>query len=43
MGATVYDDVELADFDFDEDSKTFYYPCPCGDRFFITLVSTSGR
>ncbi|CAE7662102.1 hypothetical protein FNF27_06258 [Cafeteria roenbergensis] len=37
MGATVYDDVELADFDFDEAARTFYYPCPCGDRFFITL------
>ena len=41
MGATVYDDVELADFDFDEAARTFYYPCPCGDRFFITLVRSA--
>ncbi|KAJ3275546.1 Diphthamide biosynthesis protein 3 [Borealophlyctis nickersoniae] len=23
--------------DFDEDTKTYYYPCPCGDKFQITM------
>jgi len=39
MGSGIYDDVELEDCEFDEDSRTFFYPCPCGDRFRITLVS----
>ncbi|PRP77930.1 diphthamide biosynthesis protein 3 [Planoprotostelium fungivorum] len=32
-----YDEVEIEDLEFDEDSETFYYPCPCGDRFQVTL------
>ncbi|KAI8848911.1 CSL zinc finger-domain-containing protein [Chytridium lagenaria] len=32
-----YDEVEIEDMDFDEDQKTYFYPCPCGDRFQITL------
>ncbi len=36
--AAVYDDVEIEDMDFDEEKKTYYFPCPCGDKFFITLV-----
>mmetsp|Transcript_19374 Transcript_19374/g.49671 ORF Transcript_19374/g.49671 Transcript_19374/m.49671 type:complete len:82 (+) Transcript_19374:224-469(+) len=35
--ASVYDEVEIEDMEFDDDSQTYYYPCPCGDRFFITL------
>ncbi|CAL8075804.1 unnamed protein product [Orchesella dallaii] len=31
-----YDEVEIEDFEWDEDTETFYYPCPCGDRFQIT-------
>ncbi|CAG0917338.1 unnamed protein product [Notodromas monacha] len=31
-----HDEVEIEDFEFDEDSETYYYPCPCGDRFQIT-------
>ena len=37
MSAEVYDEVEIEDLDFDADSRTFYYPCPCGDKFQITL------
>lgn len=37
--AGIYDEVEIEDLDFNADNKTFYYPCPCGDKFFITLVS----
>jgi diphthamide biosynthesis protein 3 len=26
------------DFEFDEESETYYWPCPCGDKFQITKV-----
>ncbi|KAI3662427.1 hypothetical protein MP638_003567, partial [Amoeboaphelidium occidentale] len=29
--------VEIEDFEFNEETKTFSYPCPCGDKFLITL------
>lgn len=31
-----YDEIEIEDFEYDEDNETYYYPCPCGDRFEIT-------
>ncbi|KAJ2783361.1 Diphthamide biosynthesis protein 3 [Coemansia javaensis] len=34
--AGFYDSIEIEDMDYDEDSETYYYPCPCGDRFQIT-------
>lgn len=37
MSGEVYDEVEIEDLDFDADNQTFYYPCPCGDKFQITL------
>ena len=33
----IYDEVEIDDLEFDEDDKNFYYPCPCGDKFRISL------
>eukprot|EP01129_Flabellula_baltica_P005965 TRINITY_DN2196_c0_g1_i1.p1 TRINITY_DN2196_c0_g1~~TRINITY_DN2196_c0_g1_i1.p1 ORF type:complete len:106 (-),score=29.06 TRINITY_DN2196_c0_g1_i1:90-407(-) len=33
----IYDEIEIEDFVFDDDEEIFYYPCPCGDRFQITL------
>ena len=33
-----HDEVEIEDFQYDEESDTFYYPCPCGDQFEITKV-----
>ncbi|SBS90771.1 diphthamide biosynthesis protein 3, putative [Plasmodium malariae] len=33
----IYEEVKLEDFEFDETSKTFFYPCPCGDIFEVTL------
>ena len=33
----IYDEIEIDDMDFEEDK--FYYPCPCGDKFQITMVS----
>jgi hypothetical protein len=32
----IYDEIEIDDMDFEEGK--FYYPCPCGDKFQITLV-----
>ncbi|KAM9766605.1 diphthamide biosynthesis protein 3 [Menidia menidia] len=31
-----HDEVEIEDFEYDEETETFYFPCPCGDRFAIT-------
>lgn len=39
--ASVYDEVEIEDMEFDDDLKTYFFPCPCGDRFQITLVGCS--
>lgn len=36
---SVYDEIEIEDLDFDEETEIFYYPCPCGDKFQITLVN----
>ena len=33
----IYDEVEIEDMDFDPDLRLFSAPCPCGDRFLITL------
>lgn len=30
--------VEIEDFDYDEERETFFYACPCGDKFQITKV-----
>lgn len=34
---SIYDEIEIEDMDYKKEDKTFYYPCPCGDKFFITL------
>jgi CSL zinc finger len=36
---SVYDEIEIEDLDFDEETGIFTYPCPCGDKFNITLVN----
>ena len=33
----VYDEIEIDDLDWEDDVATFFYNCPCGDRFVITL------
>lgn len=33
-----YDEIDLEDMTFDEDANLFHYPCPCGDRFEISLA-----
>ncbi|XP_077984486.1 diphthamide biosynthesis protein 3-like [Glandiceps talaboti] len=32
-----HDEIEIEDMEYDEETETYYYPCPCGDRFEITL------
>lgn len=34
--AVFHDEVEIEDFEFDEDNQLYHFPCPCGDRFEIT-------
>ncbi|KAL5011356.1 hypothetical protein ScPMuIL_009907 [Solemya velum] len=31
-----HDEIEIEDFEYDEETEIYYYPCPCGDRFEIT-------
>ena len=33
----IYDTIEIEDMTFDKRTKSLYYPCPCGDRFVLTL------
>ncbi|KTW32205.1 diphthamide biosynthesis protein 3 [Pneumocystis jirovecii RU7] len=32
-----YDEIEIEDFTFDTELQIYHYPCPCGDRFEISL------
>lgn len=32
-----YEEVRLEDMDYKEEEETYYYECPCGDLFFITV------
>jgi len=34
---SIYEEVELEDLDYDEEDCSYSYPCPCGDKFRITL------
>ncbi len=33
-----HDEVEIEDFEYDDEEGVYYYPCPCGDRFEVTKV-----
>ncbi|KAK9458125.1 zf-CSL-domain-containing protein [Dipodascopsis uninucleata] len=33
-----YDQIEIEDMVFDQDLQVYTYPCPCGDKFQITLM-----
>jgi len=35
--AGVYEEVEIEDLKFDPETQTYTYPCPCGDKFSISL------
>jgi diphthamide biosynthesis protein 3 len=32
-----YDEIEIEDMTFDPTLQIYHYPCPCGDRFEISL------
>lgn len=32
-----YDHIDIVDFKYSKDTRQFYYPCPCGDLFIISL------
>lgn len=34
---SIYEEVEVEDMAFDAQTRTFTYPCPCGDKFAISL------
>ncbi|KAJ3271427.1 Diphthamide biosynthesis protein 3 [Terramyces sp. JEL0728] len=31
-----YDEIEIEDFEYNEEEEIFYFPCPCGDKFQIS-------
>ena len=33
-----HDEIEIEDMEYDDETETYHYPCPCGDRFEITKV-----
>lgn len=35
--SNVYDEIEIEDMVFDKDTEIYSYPCPCGDKFSISL------
>jgi hypothetical protein len=35
-----YDEVEIEDMSWNAELQAYTYPCPCGDLFQITMVST---
>jgi diphthamide biosynthesis protein 3 len=37
MGDNIYDEIEIEDMTFDETLQIYHYPCPCGDRFEISV------
>lgn len=32
-----YDQVEIEDMTYDAHTQLFHYPCPCGDRFEVSI------
>lgn len=34
---SIYEEVEIEDLDYDSEKLEYSYPCPCGDRFTISL------
>lgn len=35
--AGIYEEIEIEDMTYDDKSQIYYYPCPCGDKFEISL------
>ncbi|PFH33437.1 hypothetical protein BESB_076540 [Besnoitia besnoiti] len=38
-----YERVSLCEFEYDDSSRTFYYPCPCGDLFEVSRETVEER
>ena len=36
-GSSIYDQFEIEDMTFDPSLQLYHYPCPCGDRFEISI------
>lgn len=36
-GESFYDEIEIEDMTFDKTLQVYHFPCPCGDRFEISL------
>ena len=34
---SIYDEIEIEDMTFDPAMQIYHFPCPCGDRFEITI------
>mmetsp|Transcript_15233 Transcript_15233/g.27666 ORF Transcript_15233/g.27666 Transcript_15233/m.27666 type:complete len:109 (-) Transcript_15233:746-1072(-) len=34
---SIYEEVEFEDLDYDPTTQIYTYPCPCGDKFTISL------
>ena len=34
---SIYEEVEFEDLDYDPTKRIYTYPCPCGDKFSISL------
>lgn len=34
---SIYDEIEIEDMTFDPTLQIYHYPCPCGDRFEISI------
>ena len=37
MSVQIYDEIEIEDLDWKAELGVFYYNCPCGDKFTISL------
>lgn len=37
MENNIYDEIEIEDMTFDSTLQIYHYPCPCGDRFEISI------
>jgi len=38
MTESFYDEIEIEDMTYDATLQIYHYPCPCGDRFEISLA-----
>jgi diphthamide biosynthesis protein 3 len=39
---SVYDEIEIEDMTYLAESRSFTYPCPCGDKFIVSAADLLG-